>query len=127
MTNLRDESDFAQSHWHWDFLNECFAPTKIKVTDIDGFVERNGRFLVIETKKPCVDIPQGQDIMFKSMIETGLFSVIIIWGHRDTPQEVEVRTPKRVYAYDEASAELVQNLVRQWFAYANRTKKVEAP
>lgn len=45
----------------WDFLIEAFAPTRIQPTDVDFIVERNGYFLVFETKHADnIEVPTGQ-------------------------------------------------------------------
>ena len=52
---------------NWEIFNECFIPTKIKITDIDGVVERNGWFLFIELKERKKEIPTGQHILFEKI------------------------------------------------------------
>jgi len=44
----------------WDFLEPAFNPSGIKPTDIDAAIERNGNFLLFETKAKGQPIPIGQ-------------------------------------------------------------------
>ena len=106
--------------WDWGFLDGCFSGTKIKVTDIDGFVERNGKFLVIETKSHNATIPTGQDIMFKKMVATGLFAVLIIWGEANKPEKCELRLKEKIYQYNPVESAFIQRLVHGWFKSVNK-------
>ena len=105
--------------WSWGFLDQCFENTKIKVTDIDGFVERNSKFLVIETKSHDAKLPVGQQIMFEKMIGTGLFTVLVIWGEANKPKRCLLMTRKTVLEYNPVSEQQVVDLVRKWFHYAD--------
>lgn len=80
-----------ESIWDWKILEGCFSG-KIAPTDIDGMVEKNGHFLVIETKRPNVEIPLGQLYTFQAMQKLGCFTVIIVWGHKDKPEAMQVLT-----------------------------------
>ena len=46
--------------FHWAFLKGAFRDTKIMPMDWDAVVERNGHFLILETKHPGVVVPDGQ-------------------------------------------------------------------
>ena len=59
-------------------LDECF-PGRIAMTDVDGLVEINGRFLFIEWKRRD-DVPTGQQIMFERMTRHPEFTVLVIVG-----------------------------------------------
>jgi hypothetical protein len=119
---IRDVEKFLAGIWDWGFLDQCFEGTKIRVTDIDGFVERNGKFLVLETKQKGVAIPNGQRIMFENMQKTGLFTSVILWGQKNAVEDMQVyystqKTPKKA-----ASNEDFQRLVNWWFNHVNNTR-----
>jgi len=119
-TNIRDAEDYEASFWDWAFLNECFAPTNGRVTDIDGLIERNGKFLIIETKKPGAKIPQGQQILFDHMRGTGIMTVLIIWGAPNKPEKAEVVTRKWNHIIEGDDVEgRIKRLVRRWFKWVN--------
>lgn len=120
MTNIRDFESYLSSVWDWTPFNECFAPTNIRITDIDGFVERNGLFLVIETKKPTIKIPLGQQIMFNRMVQTGLFTVLIIWGDPNKPIRALKLDKAGREEYVSCDVSMLKVLIRNWFGYADQ-------
>jgi len=118
---IRDTDNYLSQLWDWGFFDECFLPTRIKVTDIDGFVERNKKFLVIETKSHNAPVPMGQQIMFDNMIKTGLFTVLVIWGEANYPEKCLLITRKIKKEYNPVTAFELVELVKKWFRYANST------
>jgi hypothetical protein len=116
---IKNRSYYIGQLWDWGFLDECFRPTKIKVTDIDGFVERNGKFLLIETKSNDAKIPTGQQIMFDNMIKTSLFTVFIIWGNANQPEKGRLFTRKKTIEYPTLNEVKIIQIVKAWFKYAN--------
>jgi hypothetical protein len=79
---------YLRSIWDWKILDGCF-PRGIRPTDIDGWVELCGYFLVLEGKGPGVPVPEGQRRAFNRMhrwnqIIPGLFTIIVIWGDAAT-------------------------------------------
>lgn len=121
MQNLRSISNYASSFWDWTFLNGCFGLTKIKVSDIDGVVERNGHFLVIETKKPNEAMGGGQKIMYERLTQMEPFTLLVIVGEVNIPQRAELWTRAGIQHYAPATIQTIQTLVTQWFDTANRT------
>ena len=117
---IRNTQNYMSQLWDWGFLDQCFEGTKIKVTDIDGFVERNGKFLLLECKSHDALIPMGQDIMFKKMISTGLFTVLVLWGEANKPERCELRTSSKTYIYPNADVSFIQKLVHGWFISVNK-------
>lgn len=122
---INNEKVFLDGLWDWGCLDGCFGETKIAPTDIDGFVERNGHFLVLETKHPNTRIPYGQEITFKEMIKTGLFTVVIIWGEKNIPEEIELRTSKAIWHFNNANIKNLYWIVSEWFKWAE--KQTSAP
>jgi hypothetical protein len=119
---IRDVDKFLAGVWDWGLLDECFQGTKIKVTDIDGFIERKGKFLVLETKQKGVTVPEGQRLMFEHMQKTGCFTVVIIWGPKNDVKEMQVYYPTHKTAKKEANNADLQRVVKWWFNYASSTK-----
>ena len=125
MSNIRNKEEFFSSIWEWDFLNDCFGETKIRVTDIDGSVERYSHQLILETKRPNVPIPEGQLIKFINLNRTGLTTVIAIWGNANNPEQMQCFYPspfpatKVISVFDGVD---IKNYVHKWFLYANSNK-----
>jgi hypothetical protein len=63
----------------WDFLKMAFTGTKIEPMDLDAVVERNGHFLVFETKDTGKGVPIGQAITLRTAWRKG-FTVIHVEG-----------------------------------------------
>lgn len=112
---IRNKKVYVASLWDWGFLDECFGGTRIRVTDVDGLVEHNGFFLLIEAKTPGKDVPVGQAILFDQLIKNDHWAVLIIWGAPSIPERVQFwgRVPF------EADADKVKSLVTRWYAYAH--------
>jgi hypothetical protein len=120
---IRDADQYLAGVWEWTALDRCFSDN-IRVSDLDGIVERAGYFLVIEGKKPGQDVPTGQMRMFEAMRQTGLFTIAIVWGEAGInrmPQVQDMRTATRhSWADRQASSnEGFSNFVRRWFQWAD--------
>lgn len=122
---IQNPEEYLSNIWDWAILRGCFGETRIEPTDIDGFVERNGRFLAIETKSPDVEMKTGQMITFKRLIDTGCFTVLLVWGEPGKPEKITLMTSKTTIEYDHANLEQLRKIVSQWFKYANQTPKPE--
>lgn len=121
MGNLRNVDGYKNSFWDWTFLNAAFYPTKIRVSDIDGIVERNGKFLFIETKRPNEKIGEGQNILHNRLVETGVFCILIIIGDPNKPISYTLTTSQAILKYDSpiANLEHLTSVVKKWFDWAN--------
>lgn len=85
MANIRSIEEYTRSVWDWGWLNDCFKPTPIRVSDVDGIVERNGHFLFFEGKGIRPDgervvVGVGQRILQDALFSTGRASIITLWG-----------------------------------------------
>lgn len=114
---IKDMGQYMAAVWDWGFLGPALG--RCAVSDLDGIVERGGRFLVLETKRPGVPVPRGQAIMFDAMVAAGM-TVIIIWGHANQPTRVQVWGETTIHP---TNAEHLRHLVREWFIRAGRAGK----
>lgn len=113
MSNIRDIEGVIRGMWDWGFINEAFAPTKIRTSDIDGIVERRGYFLILEGKPLGATLAQGQEIMLRKLADTPRFTVILVEG--EAPNTVWRLTDiGRNRSWDADNAELVATC-RRWF------------
>ena len=117
MTNIRNADNFAASWWDWTLFNDCFQPTKIRITDVDGLVERNGHFLLIETKGIGVPVPQGQAILFDAIRRDSRWHVLVVWGDTNQPQRWKVWGYRAEFT---GGMDDLRKLIRRWFRYADR-------
>lgn len=118
---INNPDEFMSNLWDWGILRGCFGGTRIEPTDIDGFVERNGKFLAFETKSPGVEIKTGQMITFKHLIDLGCFTVVLVWGEPGKPERITLMTSKTTKEYENASLDTLRTIVTKWFEYANQT------
>jgi hypothetical protein len=57
MRNLKWSCDnprygcYRESLWDWTPMNDCFGDSGIRISDVDGIVERNGCFLLLDGKR----------------------------------------------------------------------------
>lgn len=121
---IHNPDKFIEGFWNWDILKGCFGDTKIKVMDIDGAIERNGKFLFIETKSldASEDIPMGQHIFFKMLVKNNGFIVIVVWGDKDNPVRAKTYTINSISEPFDCDIDKLKDMVSQWFEYANKKK-----
>lgn len=117
---INNPAKFMEGIWDWKILNGCFDPTRITPTDIDGCVERNGHILVIEAKSPGVEIPTGQEIMFKNMTKTGKISVMVVWGETNKPEEMKLFSPFGEEEKKKVDISGFRERVTSWFKWADK-------
>jgi hypothetical protein len=116
---IRDLQRFVDALWDWGILDGCFGNTRIKPTDIDGLVERNGQFLLLEAKGPNAPIPYGQEITFKNLLKTGIFTVIVIWGNPGKPEHMQIYRPDCPAKKREAGLADLRRVVSEWYRCAD--------
>ncbi len=119
----------ADGIMEWDYIidaiKEVNPSSKITPTDIDCVVERKGHYFVIESKKPKVQIPKGQEILLDNLIHAKDFTVVRLWG-KDEPEEFNWVFGKVRGKWEEKKQgyglEALKILVSKWFKWANKTK-----
>ena len=75
--NIRSVVSYLRSMPDWTEFNSCFEPSKIRISDIDGIVERKGEFLVLDMKSPQVPMSQGQMMLYRAMQQKKMTVVIV--------------------------------------------------
>jgi len=121
---INNPEKFVAGLWDWAILDGCFGDTKIKPTDVEGEVERHGYFLRLETKAPGANIPDGQRYYLEALVNTGYFSVIVVWGNTNETEKIMTMTHREVTYYENATNENLRGLVKRWFEWANNKTPV---
>lgn len=116
---------YVENLWDWGFLRKYLGNFGIEPTDLDGIIERNGRFLLLEAKSPGAKIPGGQRFMFDNLVkmkcpycdqDINLYEVLVIWGKPNQPEQMQMwriqSTPVP------ASVSAVQKVVGDWYVQA---------
>ena len=62
---------------------------KFLPSNVDGIAERNGKFMIMEWKRPNEKISKGQEFLLKALAKTPNFVVIIIIGDTDNGMNIE--------------------------------------
>lgn len=102
--------------WNWGPVADAL-PDKCGVSDLDGVIERNGRFLVLETKRPGERLSMGQRLMLKAFARLPQFEVFILRGdphigHTTNIQRMNARG--ELYSTEWCIAQF-GTYVRRWF------------
>ncbi len=114
--SIYNKDAYFASLWDWKILKGCFGNTLIEPTDVDGLIERNGKFLLLETKLPGVKINKGQEIMFDNLIKINGFTILVIWGHPGCPEQLQFWR-RKIY---KADIKLLRTMITRWFQFANK-------
>jgi len=110
--------EYAKRLWDWTPFNDCFN-YGIRISDVDGIVERKGRFLILEGKPPDKPLSKGQRILFERLARLEGFTVIIIRGY--PPRDVIGWQVIGKGNYDGGLDDL-RKFVRRWFEWADDQK-----
>jgi hypothetical protein len=123
--NIRDLNKFREQIWDWSILAGCFGNTAIRVSDVDGMVERNGRFLFIETKQPHVTtIPRGQMMAYERLMKRGGAVFFLVWGQPGRPEMVQVTTQHGTIPPRPCNLDNLRYLVSLWYQKANAKSEI---
>ena len=121
---INNPKAFMAGLWNWDILKGCFGTNKIRPTDIDGCVERNGHTLVIEAKGPKVPLPVGQLLMFEAWAKTCYFTVIVVWGNPDLPEAMMVFMPGgEIRPKEPIDLAGFRKFTTEWYKWADAQKR----
>ena len=115
MTNIHNWEHYQESLWDWTAYNDCFGGN-IRISDIDGVVERNGNFLWIETKGIDADVTTGQAILFDQLIKLPGHHVLIIYGDTDKPHSYRFWGH---YKRRQCTQEDIEAILKRWYAVAD--------
>lgn len=110
---------YMRGIWDWAILDGCFGQSKIKPTDIDGCIERKGKALFIETKQPGAGIPAGQRYMFQNLAQSGVASIIVVWGDTNQPEAIMVFHRNRIEEPHPTDLDGFRERVKNWYRWAD--------
>lgn len=112
---------FKQSHiWDYSMFDGCFGSSNIRPMDIDGFVERNGKALFIETKGGNVgQIPVGQMRSLEWMARGIGQTVLVMFGNPGNPERAFALYPGGLRRdWNPATVDDMRDFVARWFSWA---------
>ena len=124
ITNIRDIEKFRRAAWDWTPFNNCFRgidgeATGIRISDIDGHVERKGHFLWFETTSKDT-ITRGQMLSIRHRVIRG-DTAIIIMGKPNEPTRMHVYYPhsEAPVRYQSVTTAIIWRIARKWFLWAD--------
>lgn len=100
-------------------LDGCFGATRITPSDVDGIVERNGEFLILEGKLGGA-VSYGQRRMYENLSRRLACPLLYLWGQPNDIRRWEVWNKGKLQYKGDTSNERVRDYVRRWFNYVNR-------
>lgn len=66
-----------------EVFDDCFAG-KNELGDVDGIIERNRRFCLLEWKGSGGELTGGQRIMYERLTKHPEFTVVVVYGDAET-------------------------------------------
>lgn len=122
-TNIRDYDKFMNTQWDWTPYNSAFN-AGVRISDIDGHIERHSEFLYIETKLPGNSPTFAQELSIRSQIAKGN-TVMLLEGNPNRPERLTLyRRDGTVKVYNEVTEELVTDILKQWWNWASKKPRL---
>jgi len=114
---------------HTDYSEfKGLIPTNLHLvpSNVDGILERNGQFLILEWKRPGEKVSDGQRIMLQALAAKPSFMVVIIYGNTDNETIIDsywLLTPEGKPVKTGIGFESFKQFYRQWYELADGHKK----
>lgn len=109
--------------WDWRPLFGSFADN-VRPMDIDFLVERNGNFLVFETKPPGgAEINSGQRRALEQLSRIPKFTVATLYGEPDEPELIQRCIRGRWGNQHEFTQRDLWHFGADWWALVNRARE----
>lgn len=112
---INNPTKFLETIWDWGILDGCFGETRIRPTDVDGLVERNHHYLLLEAKSPGVEVSAGQMRTYENFVQDAPATVIIIWGETNRPERLRVFTKHINQEFNPANLQKLRDIVTEWY------------
>ena len=117
---------FATHTDYSDFMGLIPTNPNLVPSNVDGILERNGQFLILEWKRPKEKVSNGQRIMLQALASKPSFMVVIIYGNTDTETVIDsywLLTPEGKPVKSGIGFESFKQFYRDWYALADGYKK----
>lgn len=99
--------------------NPNFCPS-----NIDGIAERNGKFLVMEWKRPNERVSEGQKRLLNALSRKPDFTVVVIEGNTDDQLVINDYWQIQPFGYTQLGhgVDEFKAFYLMWYEYANEQK-----
>ena len=107
----------------WSWSSGATKGTNISPMDLDGIIEKNGNFIIFETKNPGVPVALGQRITLTRLYENLNTTVVIIQG-KIIPEMIKTmcqdgfRNGQIMLDFSATTRDRMVKLVNDWMDYA---------
>ena len=95
-------------------------------SNVDGILERNGQFLILEWKRPGEKVSTGQKIMLQALASKPDFMVVIIYGNTDNETVIDsywLLTPDGKPVKSGVGFGSFKQFYKDWYALADGHKR----
>jgi hypothetical protein len=95
-------------------------------SNVDGILERNGQFLILEWKRPGEKVSTGQKIMLQALASKPDFMVVIIYGNTDNETVINsywLLTPDGKPVKSGVGFQSFKQFYKDWYALADGHKR----
>jgi hypothetical protein len=100
-------------------MKGCWENTADTPQDFDGVKERNGQFLVVESKDVGKPVPHGQFRALFELHRMGNVAVMFIWG-KHVPETGLFWFPNGARYERFTGVDAARRLVTRWYDWADR-------
>ena len=117
---------FATHTDYGDFKGLIPTNPHLVPSNVDGILERNGQFLILEWKRPSEKVSEGQRIMLQALASKPSFMVVIIYGNTDNETVIDsywILTPEGKPVKTGIGFESFKQFYRDWYTLADGYKK----
>jgi hypothetical protein len=121
---LKSPSASFDGVFDWSWTEGCFGETRITPMDLDGVIERKGKFLIFETKDIGVPIPKGQMYTFEALYRLNVFTILFIAG-KTHPEKLMawfqpgLHNGRKEIKHTDITLEYIRYVVESWYVFAN--------
>jgi hypothetical protein len=95
-------------------------------SNVDGILERNGQFLILEWKRPGEKVSTGQKIMLQALASKPDFMVVIIYGNTDNETVIDsywLLTPDGKPVKSGVGFQSFKQFYKDWYTLADGHKR----
>jgi hypothetical protein len=117
---------FATHTDYAEFKGLILANPALIPSNVDGILERNGQFLILEWKRPGEKVSTGQKIMLQALASKPDFMVVIIYGNTDNETVIDsywLLTPDGKPVKSGVGFQSFKQFYKDWYALADGHKR----
>jgi len=109
-----------------DLIGIIESNPKFLPSDLDMIYERNGKYLVVEWKKPdeALTVNSGQEILLKALASNPAFTVLKVVGYTESSkmyvQKIDRLRKNNTWEYLGDGLPKFKQIIQKWYAYVSQ-------